>query len=130
MIGAARLTLPKLTMGTPRVVTSPYSLAASSTDSEDLHTAIMELAPVFSKLPDAVLHVATHDDTQPVGPLVGNPSVQEETLRYLAKFELSARQGQRDASRWRLERVVLPIVGAVAGLALTVAGFLLKSWLG
>ena len=117
----------KITTYAPKVVISPYSLAASSTDSQVLKDAIMALEPVFTELPDAVLHVAAHDESQPVGPLVGNPDVPEETLRHLAKFELKDRQNQRDAAaserRWRLERVVLPTVGLVGG-------YILKSLLG
>ena len=123
-VPTAKLTF---TTGTPKVVISPYSLAASSTTSLVLKDAIMDLEPVFTELPDAVLHVAAHDESQPVGPLVGNPEVPEETLRHLAQFELKRRQDRREAAvaakRWRLERIVLPAAGVVGG-------YLVKSLLG
>ena len=132
--GTAHMTLPSLKIHATGVVTSPYSLAASSTDSQVLKNAINLLEQPFTEMTDAVLHIAAHDETQPVGPLVGDPDVPEETLRHLAKFELKDRQDQREAAnaeakakqeakRWRIERIVIPV-------ATGVGGYFLKSILG
>ncbi len=127
-VGVGRMTLPSLTMSGSGTVGSAFASTAAAFDAPERQAAVLALEPLYSKLPDPILHTIV-EGVEPAGPHLGNPDFPEDMLKELARFvrdnrkEALARQETRRTRTWSfVEKAVLLVIGGIVTLAL-------KAWL-
>ena len=127
-VGVGRLELGSVTISGSGKIGAAFASTAAAFDAPERQAALLALETLYSKLPDPILHTIV-EGVEPAGPHLGNPDFPEDMLRELARFEQGSRETEhlkqeaKNARRWSLgEKVVILIVGLVAGALFTLVG--------
>ena len=85
-VGVGRSILQPLKQLGSGTVGAAFASTAAAFQAPERQAAVLALEPLYSALPDAVLHTIVAGAEQ-AGPHLGNPDFSEKMLRELGRFE-------------------------------------------